>query len=138
MAQQLGSGSLNVSYWSVKREEWIKQFDRKPDDIGYMKHVCLRELDGWDPRLRQFIELADLGAVPRNLYMLRVGITWANKPGLTLLGDAAHVMTPFAGEGVNLAMTDAMKLAQAIDKAAKKGTREALNAQVQAYEEDMF
>jgi len=48
------------------------------------------------------------------------------------------VMVPFAGEGVNVAMEDSMKLARAIIDAAETGTKEALFAKVKAFEEDMF
>jgi 2-polyprenyl-6-methoxyphenol hydroxylase-like FAD-dependent oxidoreductase len=138
MAQQLGSGSINVAYYNVQPEEWIKQFDGKSDDLDLMKKVCLQQIEDWDPKLRAFIECVDADPTPRKLYMLPIGNTWKNRRGVTLLGDAAHVMTPFAGEGVNLAMTDATKLAQFIGKAAETGTKDALAKEIKAYEEDMF
>lgn len=47
-------------------------------------------------------------------YMLPIGTRWAPRPGVTLLGDAAHLMTPFAGVGVNVALADALDLAKAL------------------------
>lgn len=52
----------------------------------------------------------------RGLYTQPAGLTWKHKPGVTLIGDAAHLMLP-SGEGVNIAMLDALKLSQAIVKA---------------------
>ena len=37
---------------------------------------------------------------------------WDPKPNVTLIGDAAHVMPPYAGEGVNMAMLDALVLSR--------------------------
>ena len=38
--------------------------------------------------------------------------TWEAKGNITLIGDAAHVMPPYAGEGVNMAMKDALELCE--------------------------
>jgi 2-polyprenyl-6-methoxyphenol hydroxylase-like FAD-dependent oxidoreductase len=74
--------------------------------------------------------------VPRSLYELPTGFTWPHRSGITLIGDAAHLMTPFAGVGVNVGMTDALVLGREII-AASKGEK-GLDEAVKAYEKEMF
>lgn len=59
--------------------------------------------------------------------------SWEALPNLTMLGDAAHVMPPFAGEGVNTAMRDALELSEALTDDRFTSLQEA----IAAYESDM-
>ncbi|KAF7946456.1 hypothetical protein EAE96_009454 [Botrytis aclada] len=70
------------------------------------------------------------------MYMLPTDHTWEHKANATSVGDAAHLMTPFAGEGVNSAMLDALELAQGIIAAVKKGT--SISDAMREYEMKMF
>ncbi|KAA8573642.1 hypothetical protein EYC84_005225 [Monilinia fructicola] len=70
------------------------------------------------------------------MYMLAPDHTWEHKANATLVGDAAHLMTPFAGEGVNSAMLDALELAQGIILAVRNET--SLSDAVKEYETKMF
>ena len=62
---------------------------------------------------RVILESRDV-LISRKCRMMPVGVSWKTCPGVTLLGDAAHLMTPFAGVGVNVAMADALDLARAL------------------------
>ncbi|WP_116091501.1 FAD-dependent oxidoreductase [Sphingomonas crusticola] len=81
-----------------------------PDDV---RAVMGAAFAGWAPSLTRMIGVGDFIAV-RSLYALPIGHSWQTRPGVTLLGDAAHLMAPFAGEGVNLALADAADLADAL------------------------
>ena len=73
---------------------------------------------------------------PRALHELPIGFRWSFRSGVTLIGDAAHVFTPFAGEGVNVGMKDALVLAQEIVKICNG--EKSLDEGVKDYEEEMF
>lgn len=96
-----------------------------PDAVG---KVLLKEFTGWSPDLLRFITDTDTGYTNRPLYALPVPHAWPHTPGLTLLGDAAHLMSPFSGMGANLAMLDGADLARALIN------RGSIDEAVRAYE----
>ncbi|MBF6170010.1 FAD-dependent oxidoreductase [Nocardia blacklockiae] len=91
-----------------------------------------REFDGWAPELTALITETDIPPVWRPHYALPTGHRWDRVPGVTLLGDAAHLM-PTNGEGANLALLDGAELGKAL--AAHPGDPETALGE---YERAMF
>ncbi|MEV6483117.1 NAD(P)/FAD-dependent oxidoreductase [Streptomyces sp. NPDC051576] len=102
-------------------------------DTEAAKAYTLEHFADWDKSLRALVADADGPLVPRRIHALPIGHRWDRVPGVTLLGDAAHLMSPFAGVGANLAMLDAAELGLAL--AAHPGDTEAA---LTAYEEQLF
>lgn len=102
---------------------------------------------GWNDGLLDLVRYSDPTngqVIPRRLYMLPVDHSWAPRQGITLVGDAAHVMTPFAGEGANIALLDGAELALEISDRYKEAVVKKveslgwLDEAVVAYEKVMF
>ncbi|WP_406068792.1 FAD-dependent monooxygenase [Streptomyces sp. NBC_01020] len=90
------------------------------------------EFDGWAPQLTALITDTDTPPVLRPHYALPDRHQWDRTPGVTLVGDAAHLLAP-DGEGANRAMYDGAELAKAL--AANPDDVEAGLAE---YEQAMF
>jgi 2-polyprenyl-6-methoxyphenol hydroxylase-like FAD-dependent oxidoreductase len=81
----------------------------------------------WDPLFREAVSM-----VWRPLLSCPSDQHWEPKPNVTLIGDAAHVMPPYAGEGVNMAMLDALVLSKLLL------SEESSSAAIVRYETEMF
>jgi 2-polyprenyl-6-methoxyphenol hydroxylase-like FAD-dependent oxidoreductase len=107
-----GDGSL-VFYTGCKTEEhWVKNsginFSDKAQVVKWFKETYT----SWSTAWEELFENADQQFIPRTLYCMPFDQSWETLPNLTMLGDAAHLMPPFAGEGVNMAMLDALELSE--------------------------
>lgn len=141
IAQQTGDGSLQILSWSQRDEHWMRTCGYDVHNATEVKKVILSDLEGWAAPLRKMIQVADDdGLVARCIYELPPGHRWPSRTGVTLIGDAAHLATPFAGEGVNIAMQDALLLSRAIIAASKdtEDTNSSLSKTIPPFERDMF
>jgi 2-polyprenyl-6-methoxyphenol hydroxylase-like FAD-dependent oxidoreductase len=110
MAQRNGNNRVRVYVAFRVEDGWQVE----PDDA---RATLLRMFDGWAPELLTLLTDCEDSFLVRPLYALPVPHTWETRPGVTLLGDAAHLMSPFSGQGANLAMLDGADLAHAVSEA---------------------
>ena len=123
-------GVLHTYVALKKPEDWVGNIDFS--DPASVLACVAQEFDDWAAGLTALITDGETAPVGRPIYALPVEHRWGRVPGVTLVGDAAHLMAP-SGEGANLAMYDGAELGKAI--AAHPGDVEAA---LLAYEEALF
>jgi 2-polyprenyl-6-methoxyphenol hydroxylase-like FAD-dependent oxidoreductase len=94
------------------------------------KDDLLRLFRGWHAPIEQLIEATPQSAILRNdIYDRPVLRSWG-KGRVTLLGDAAHPMTPYLGQGGCQALEDAVVLAKCLS------ANETIESALHAYESE--
>ncbi len=132
-AQRNGDGRVRIylSFYNTA-EDWFAT-SRIPFDDPAAARVRLTDLlTGWNSRITALIAACDNTILPRSITTLPVGLTWPSTPGVTLLGDAAHLMPP-VGQGANMAMLDGALLGRALG-----AHPDDFPAAVKEYEREMF
>ena len=106
---------LILLYYSMAvPQDWPRSAGFDLDDAGAVMASVRDTYSDWSP------EVLDMLTEVRDKFQLwptsvmPPDYRWDTKPGLTMLGDASHVMPPFTGKGVNLALLDALELTDAL------------------------
>jgi 2-octaprenylphenol hydroxylase len=94
------------------------------------ENFCSALSQAFDHRLGRVVACGERGLFP----LKRRHAAHYVKPGIALVGDAAHVIHPLAGQGVNLGLGDVQELADVVIDAVKRGRNPGDYAVLRRYE----
>jgi 2-polyprenyl-6-methoxyphenol hydroxylase-like FAD-dependent oxidoreductase len=119
-------GTLTFYTGCKTDENWVENsgidFKNKEHVFDWFK----KEFNSWDKTWQELFESNEISIIPRPQYHYPLDQSWKTLSNLTLLGDAAHRMPPYAGEGVNMAMQDAFELAECLTSNECKDVKSAI------------
>jgi salicylate hydroxylase len=102
---------LNLVFFA-RQEGWAQEGWSIPGQRSELKTIFA----GWAPEVQTMIEALDETKLFKwGVFARRPLKTWVHGGRIALLGDAAHAMTPFLGQGASSAIEDAMVLGRCID-----------------------
>jgi 2-polyprenyl-6-methoxyphenol hydroxylase-like FAD-dependent oxidoreductase len=125
---QKGGGDLGF-YASFKADaDWATSSNLNYADNTQLLSWFKKTYWEWSSTWYELFENATPPFIPRPINFMPLDQTWQALPNLTILGDAAHVMPPFAGEGANVAMLDALELCNCLTNGNYRTLLEAIVA----------
>ncbi|RPD58934.1 FAD/NAD(P)-binding domain-containing protein [Lentinus tigrinus ALCF2SS1-7] len=93
--QRNGDGRIRAYVWFRGSLDW-----KLPHEPQEARRVLHEMFEGWAAWVHKIIDVcADDAIYPRPLFYLPADHRWTHTPGVTIIGDAAHLMSPYAGMG---------------------------------------
>lgn len=129
-----GDGSLDF-YLSWKEDaNWAIDSGIDFKNVKQVSQWFKKEYSNWDSIWQELFKVENSSFLARPQYCMPLDQYWEAQLNITLLGDAAHLMPPFAGEGVNMAMFDALQLSEQLTS----GKFTDLKLAIAHYEKEVF
>ena len=109
-----GDGSIAFYTGEKVEENWVENSRIDFSHLPSVKMWFDTQFEEWDSIYHELFETKSVTVVPRPMYYFPIDQSWETKSNVTIIGDAAHRMPPYAGEGVNMAMLDALELSESL------------------------
>ena len=129
----LRDGSVHFGVSFKADENWISNNGIDFENLTSVRAFLNETFKNWSDDYKKFFNSAtDFSGLPLRLFSLED--SWKEHSNITLVGDAAHLMPPFAGEGVNMGLFDAYHLTENLTN----GKFITLQDAIDDYEQKMF
>lgn len=128
------SHDLILLYYSMAvAEDWPVSQGFALDDTKAVLESIFAAYRDWSPKVMTMLTQVEGKFQHWPLSVMPPDYWWETRPGLAMVGDSAHAMPPFTGKGVNLALLDALELADGLTAEPVA----AVTAAVEAFEMSM-
>jgi 2-polyprenyl-6-methoxyphenol hydroxylase-like FAD-dependent oxidoreductase len=129
-----GDGSLTFLMGVTKPEGWLAKSGIDVTNKSSVENWFKEEYADWAAEWQELFASDQVTFVAREWYHFPPEQYWEAKPNLTIIGDAVHRVPPYAGEGANQALADALDLYEALCLSDSQTLKEA----IASYEDKMF
>jgi 2-polyprenyl-6-methoxyphenol hydroxylase-like FAD-dependent oxidoreductase len=121
-----GDGTLTFLIGLKRPENWLAGSGIDLTNRHSAAAWFAAEFADWSPAWQELFASDALTLVPRIWYHFPADQHWETLPNLTMIGDAAHRIPAYAGEGANQALADALDLSEALGSGQFETTGQAI------------